>query len=195
MAEGGADLRESGFTGLEAAIVLITFVVVAGVFAFVVLGTGLFSVQESQYSIQQGVRQAASALEATGTAYGVSSTPDRLEAILIPIALTAGGDQIDVSTISIRYVSPHHEGELLQNVPLMHAYPSYGRWSVQETINDDGDSLLEPGERFIVNISPLYVNDLVPNGVFTIEIKPAGRAPVRLVKRVPARIDTICELV
>jgi flagellin FlaB len=35
--------EEYGITGLETAIVLIAFVVVAAVFAFVVLSTGLFS--------------------------------------------------------------------------------------------------------------------------------------------------------
>ena len=35
--------RERGITGLETAIILIAFVVVASVFAFTVLSTGIFS--------------------------------------------------------------------------------------------------------------------------------------------------------
>lgn len=35
--------REEGITGFETAIILIAFLVVASVFAFVVLSTGLFS--------------------------------------------------------------------------------------------------------------------------------------------------------
>ncbi len=44
-----ADQR--GITGLETAIVLIAFVVVASVFAFAVLSTGLTSSQKSQEAV------------------------------------------------------------------------------------------------------------------------------------------------
>ncbi|MDD1660888.1 MAG: flagellin, partial [Methanomicrobiales archaeon] len=43
--------REEAFTGLEAAIVLIAFVVVAAVFSYVVLGAGFFSTQKAQESV------------------------------------------------------------------------------------------------------------------------------------------------
>ncbi len=38
---------EEAFTGLEAAIVLIAFVVVAAVFSYVILGAGFFTTQKS----------------------------------------------------------------------------------------------------------------------------------------------------
>ena len=40
--------EQRGITGLETAIVLIAFVVVASVFAFTVLTTGIFTSQEAQ---------------------------------------------------------------------------------------------------------------------------------------------------
>ena len=40
--------REEAFTGLEAAIVLIAFVVVAAVFSYVVLGAGFFTTPVSR---------------------------------------------------------------------------------------------------------------------------------------------------
>ena len=40
--------NDEGFTGLEAAIVLIAFVVVAAVFSYVVLGAGFFTTQKAQ---------------------------------------------------------------------------------------------------------------------------------------------------
>ena len=39
--------NDEGFTGLEAAIVLIAFVVVAAVFSYVVLGAGFFTTQKA----------------------------------------------------------------------------------------------------------------------------------------------------
>jgi len=40
--------RQEGITGLETAIILIAFVIVASVFAYVVLSAGLFSSQKAK---------------------------------------------------------------------------------------------------------------------------------------------------
>jgi flagellin FlaB len=39
--------NEEGFTGLESAIVLIAFIVVAPVFSYVILGAGFFTTQKA----------------------------------------------------------------------------------------------------------------------------------------------------
>ena len=57
---------ENGFTGLEAAIVLIAFVVVAAVFSYVMLGAGFFTTQKSQEVVHTGVTQASSSLAPSG---------------------------------------------------------------------------------------------------------------------------------
>jgi len=51
--------KDDGFTGLEAAIVLIAFVVVAAVFSYVVLGAGFFTTQKSQQVVHSSVAQAS----------------------------------------------------------------------------------------------------------------------------------------
>lgn len=56
------DRDEQAFTGLEAAIVFIAFVVVASVFAYVVLGAGMFASQKSQETMHAGLEEAGSAL-------------------------------------------------------------------------------------------------------------------------------------
>ena len=58
--------NDEGFTGLEAAIVLIAFVVVAAVFSYVVLGAGFFTTQKAQETVHTGVQQATSAVEPSG---------------------------------------------------------------------------------------------------------------------------------
>ncbi|MEA3282060.1 MAG: archaellin/type IV pilin N-terminal domain-containing protein [Euryarchaeota archaeon] len=57
---------ERAFTGLEAAIVLTAFVVVAAVFSYVVLGAGFFTSEKSKEVIHTGVDQATSSLEIGG---------------------------------------------------------------------------------------------------------------------------------
>jgi len=76
---------QRGITGLETAIVLIAFVVVASVFAFAVITTGLFSSEQAQSSAQAGVEAAKSTMtpkgsmvlaeaQATGTASAIGAT-------------------------------------------------------------------------------------------------------------------------
>jgi archaellin len=54
-------------TGLETAIILIAFVVVASVFAFTVLSTGIFSAERGKETIHAGLRGARSSLELKGS--------------------------------------------------------------------------------------------------------------------------------
>ena len=60
------------FTGLEAAIVLIAFVVVAAVFAYVVLGAGFFTTQKAQETVYKSVEQSTTNLLLIGNVYGLS---------------------------------------------------------------------------------------------------------------------------
>ncbi|MHC1630638.1 MAG: archaellin/type IV pilin N-terminal domain-containing protein, partial [Methanoculleaceae archaeon] len=64
--------NERAFTGLEAAIVLIAFIVVAAVFSYVVLGAGFFTTQKSQETVHTGVQQASSSVELMGNVYALS---------------------------------------------------------------------------------------------------------------------------
>jgi len=72
------------FTGLEAAIVLTAFVVVAAVFSYVVLNAGFFTTQKSKEVVHAGVEQATSSAELCGDVIGhgwsnvtVNATGDR----------------------------------------------------------------------------------------------------------------------
>jgi len=58
---------QRGITGLETAIVLIAFVVVASVFAFAVITTGIFSSEQAQSSAQAGVEAAKSTMSPKGS--------------------------------------------------------------------------------------------------------------------------------
>ena len=58
---------QRGVTGLETAIILIAFVVVASVFAFTVLSTGIFSAERGKETIHAGLRGARSSLALKGS--------------------------------------------------------------------------------------------------------------------------------
>jgi flagellin-like protein len=57
---------ERGITGLETAIILIAFVVVASVFAYTVLSAGIFSSQKGQEAVYSGLSGAQSSIDLKG---------------------------------------------------------------------------------------------------------------------------------
>jgi len=185
---------DAGFTGLEAAIVLIAFVVVAAVFGYVVLTAGILFSEESRSTVHQGIHETGSSVTLTGAVYGVSNTRERIDFIIIPVGLTAGSDPIDITTVSVRFIGPAHRKDIDRNVPLIDVFPGYGKWSVQERFNADSDILLEAGEQYVLNISPDVRTDCKPYRSFVVEIKPAGRAALRVERTVPGSIDRITVL-
>ncbi|MBM04078.1 MAG: hypothetical protein CL766_04750 [Chloroflexi bacterium] len=101
----------SGITGLETAIILIAFVVVAAVFAFTVMTTGLFSTEKAKTTAQAALTEASSSfilkgaitakceLNLAGDACdndaavaGGTATP-YINQIAFQIALASGADQ------------------------------------------------------------------------------------------------------
>jgi flagellin FlaB len=75
-----------GMVGIEAAIVLIAFVIVAAAFSFMVVNMGLFATQTGKTTIDQGVTDASSPLIVDGNIMieGTSSPP-QVEAFVIPL--------------------------------------------------------------------------------------------------------------
>ncbi len=84
---------QRGITGLETAIVLIAFVVVASVFAYAVITTGLFSSEKAQTSAQAGVEAAKSTMSPKGSmvlaeaqATGVAAAPADAGGLVMTLA-------------------------------------------------------------------------------------------------------------
>ena len=69
---------EKGITGLETAIILIAFVVVASVFAYTVLSAGIFSSEKGKEAIHAGLEEARSTMEPRGSVIAVGVLQDEL---------------------------------------------------------------------------------------------------------------------
>ncbi|MEM1751491.1 MAG: archaellin/type IV pilin N-terminal domain-containing protein [Archaeoglobaceae archaeon] len=102
--------NDKGFTGLEAAIVLIAFVVVAAVFSYVMLGAGFYTTQKSKQVVDTGVKQASSSLtldgqyiylDASENAGGKTGSNGKVGAIFFYVTQTAGGSPVDLEKTSI----------------------------------------------------------------------------------------------
>ncbi|RXE55297.1 flagellin [Methanoculleus taiwanensis] len=184
--------NEDAFTGLEAAIVLIAFVVVAAVFSYVVLGAGFFTTQKSQEVVHTGVDQASSSLELSGPVTVLASGTDTVEEVYFFLQVAAGGTALDMSkvtytvstagkqytyvdadsddagsidTVTRAYVGPEHDtDDLLESLEM-----------VQITVATAG-----AGGQFI-GTDKIDVNDK-----FTIEVKPDKGAALPIERTAPA---------
>ena len=84
----------SGITGLETAIILIAFVVVAAVFAFTVMTTGLFSTEKAKTTAQAALTEASSSFIIKGAVTARANIADgAMSSISFNIALASGADQ------------------------------------------------------------------------------------------------------
>ena len=67
--------NKKAISGLETAIVLIAFVIVASAFAYAVLNMGFLATQKSQQVVLGGLAAASSAIVVDGPVYGYSNAP------------------------------------------------------------------------------------------------------------------------
>jgi len=99
--------NDKGFTGLEAAIVLIAFVVVAAVFSYVVLGAGFFTTQKAQETVYKGVEQSTANIQMIGNVYGLADTAGgNITNITFVIGLAPGASAIDLTKMKIVFSTP-----------------------------------------------------------------------------------------
>ena len=85
--------RNRGMVGIEAAIVLISFVIVAAAFSFMAVNMGLFATQRGRDTIQQGISDVSSPLMIDGSIY-LRGSSGKVDAMVIPL-----------KTIGTQYVS------------------------------------------------------------------------------------------
>jgi flagellin FlaB len=190
---------DAGFTGLEAAIVLIAFVVVAAVFSYVVLGAGFFTTQKSQQVVHTGVQQASSTLEVAGSVYGVdiSYDIDELDTINFSLALAPGGTPVDFDKVVLTYSNSSEVMTLQYQGFLEAGYGGSGtsigpgEWAVATVEHDVGthNHLLESGEIFDIMAMP--PDGIYPNDEINLEIKPAVGPSLLITRKMPGWLNTV----
>jgi len=182
---------ERGITGLETAIILIAFVVVATIFAFVVLTTGVFSSERGKESVFAGLNKARGTLELRGGVVGSSSgCPDTcvVSGIQFAVANSAGGDPVSLANAGDNrtILAYRDEGAIDNDVD----------YSV-EVIVGDTDDLLEPGELFNVHVAEADIEgatELSPNKRFTLEVQAPLGAVLDVTRQLPAELDVVMQL-
>ncbi len=182
---------EKGFTGLEAAIVLIAFVVVAAVFSYVMLGAGFFTTQKSQEVVHTGVMQASSSVELSGDVIAKGVAGNNITNITMFLQLTSGGSSVDMNKTDIVFSSPRIAPTDLLNGSTASA--SY--FNITQRYNSNGDYLIDRGEKFEVMVGISALDNVTANQEFQVEIKPPQGATYTVHRKAPPAISTIMTLV
>jgi flagellin FlaB len=182
--------REEGITGLETAIILIAFVIVASVFAFVVLSTGLFSAERGKETVFAGLEKARGNLEVRGsltvTDTDTNATIDSADEIEFNVGLAAGGFPISLNpaaytnTVVINWIDAQDRvADVTYTVT----------W-----ILDDGEDLLEVGELAELTVNPPAGSSLATNENFTLEVVPPSGGTLLINRTMPPEIDDVMDL-
>ncbi|MCM2466809.1 archaellin/type IV pilin N-terminal domain-containing protein [Methanoculleus oceani] len=167
--------NENAFTGLEAAIVLIAFIVVAAVFSYVVLGAGFFTTQKSQEVVHTGVAQASSNLEVSGPVV-IAGAANSVANVTFYLQLAAGGSPIDMNKTTYA-VSTKDDLKTYTNATVTMI------WYKDGIVETGANNLLEKFEFVKVTIASLPT--IGPNDKFVVEIRPDQGAAYPLERNAP----------
>jgi len=177
---------ERGITGLETAIILIAFVVVAAVFAFVVLSTGLFSSERGKEAVYAGLAKTRGTMELSSSVVA-NSNGTNLTTVEFDITLAAGGDSVNLDPTAttnrtvISYIDPT---QVINDITYT-ATP----------ITGNANTLLEPGELIRISIDLAGAGATVGvNQTFTLEIKPPTGSYMVLQRTTPPALLTVNNL-
>ncbi len=174
---------ERGITGLETAIILIAFVVVASVFAFTVLSTGIFASERSKETVFAGLEEAKSSIEPRGSVIAykgrvdTTSSTDTIYKISFVVANAIAGEPVDLTP---PYSSDDSgtDPDIVSNAEYktvisfidINQYLSDIPWTVSWVGNNNSDNLLEEGEKAEITVwllqrDPDVANATDNNGV------------------------------
>ena len=101
--------NKRAIVGIEAAIVLIAFVVIAAAMAYVVINMGFYSAQQAKSTIDKGIGEATSALTLDGFHVGRTNTSTitdstyatSIQWIAIPVKLAVGQSEVDMANDTV----------------------------------------------------------------------------------------------
>lgn len=185
--------QDNAFTGLEAAIVLIAFVVVAAVFSYVLLGAGFFATQKAQEVTYAGIQQTTSNMFLVGQVYGETNdekTQKYLTGLTLNLAVPEGGQPQDVSEIQFLLSNDKGLPSILtgngggSETNACGPNPTLGNdeWCVSkinsETLEANDDTRLYPGDKAEIQIGVSDAHKITSlrgadhSKSFTLEIKP-----------------------
>jgi flagellin FlaB len=172
--------HEDAFTGLEAAIVLIAFVVVAAVFSYVVLGAGFFTTQKTQETVYKSVEQSTTNILIKGTVYGFADGNNLpIKTVNLTLGVAPGAPSVDLTKMKIVYSNATIQPQILTYVA--------GTQTPQANQTFSASQISVAGDDQVTISIPISAAGAPPNTEMNFELRPpGGGAPIPISKTVPA---------
>ena len=187
---------KKGFVGIEAAIVLIAFVVIAAALAYVVINMGFFATQKTKETIGSGMEEATSALQLDGSVIAKTGVSAKISYIVFPVKLSVGRSAVDLSNGSV-VISVY-----LPNATLLNIYNGTYQGSSPTELNvtalnmgadraivifynNDNDTVLESKEKAFVVMHLGSTHELADYEAMKVEIKTGTGAALTVVRTAP----------
>jgi len=200
--------HEKGITGLETAIILIAFVVVAAVFAYTALSAGLFSTQKSQEAVYSGLKEAQSTLELRGPVIATGNTTShKVDQISFIVSNVLGGNSIDFTGPTANTTTNNGKAAGGSSNKVVIKYIDANQtvtdlyWTATQLGAGDSDVMLDPGEKFQItigtaaeataggNLVDALGTALQTNTTFTLEVLTPEGAVLTIEKTTPPTIE------
>lgn len=181
--------KQEGITGLETAIILIAFVIVASVFAYVVLSAGLFSSQKAKEAVNAGLQSTMATVEIRGNII-VKMESSLVTEIYFCVGVPAAGSPVDFNpsseNISPLVISYSDADNLIPSV----------NWTIEKLSMINPDNILDPNELFRVIVAiPATGNvSIGPYDSFSLEVKPADGPVLTVERTIPGRVSQYVNL-
>ena len=193
---------ERGISGLESAIILIAFVVVASIFAYTVLSAGIFSAQKTQEAFMMGLQVAGSAVGISGPVIAKDTDSDgQVEQIIFILINTGSGEGIDFRVTTDTDTDGLLSDEANQVHRTIISYTDKTQridditWTKTALGKGDGDDLLEDRERFQITVDlTALTTSLDAYDTFTLEVRPAIGTALVIERSIPAQVDPVMDL-
>ncbi len=212
---------QSGITGLETAIILIAFVVVAAVFAFTVLSVGVFSAERSKETVHAGLDETTSTLNPKGGMIAISgavSGTNGVAQVKFVLGQSTSGDVVDLTPPYLAGGSGTDpdasglESKLVVSYTDSVQHINEAAWTVEFTGFSNGDYLLDKDEQAEITVwlhskntgtgafalgtagSDYLTTRLGINTKFTITVNSEEGATFSMERRVPSRLNTVMAL-
>ncbi len=181
--------KEEGITGLETAIILIAFVIVASVFSYVVLSAGLFSSQKTKEAINAGLESTMSTLEIKGNVIAKMQNSEVTD-IYFCLGLPAAGSPVDFGSsangTNLLVVSYADNNNIIPSC----------NWTINKLVDVNSDNILDPLELFQLDVQLPTTGNVTLGAyqTFSMEIKPPEGPTLTFERTIPGRISAFVNL-
>lgn len=199
---------QKGITGLETAIILIAFIVVAAVFAFTVMTTGLFSTEKAKTTAQAGIAEASSTFAPKGgliaeCAQNAQNACTHVDALTFQITTASGSTGTSIAPDKIALIYSDDNQRDATNADINNRLPADGILSTV-TITKivasaaNAPELLQQGDvaeiRVELNTTDGVSTLLGNNALFRLEIIPQQGGSLILSRKTPPELMPVMNL-